>query len=115
MSRFEDKDAFSIRISDSAYRILSLFIFTIVAVLFFIAVDETGKVNVRKQQESLESALSRDIVQCYAIEGRYPPSLEYMEEHYGLVYDKEIFFVDYQPIGANLYPDVTVISIGGEG
>ena len=54
-------------------------------------------------------------MQCYAIEGRYPPSLEYMEEHYGLVYDKDIFFVDYQPIGSNLYPDVTVISIGGEG
>lgn len=115
MSRFEEGDGLKIHISDTAYRLLSLFIFTLVAVMFFIAVDETGRVNIKKQQESLENALSRDIVQCYAIEGRYPPNLEYMEEHYGLVYDKDIFFVDYQPIGSNLYPDVTVISIGGEG
>ena len=61
------------------------------------------------QQESLEKAIARDIVQCYAIEGQYPPTLQYMEEHYGLTYDKDTFFVDYQPIAANLYPDYTVI------
>ena len=48
-------------------------------------------------------------MQCYSIEGAYPESLEYMEEHYGLTYDKDVFFVDYQPIAGNLYPDYTVI------
>ncbi len=103
---------FSIRISDSFYRFISVLIFVLIAVLFFFIVDETGKSSVSKQQESLEKALSRDIVQCYAIEGRYPPSLSYLEENYGLIYDKSIFFVDYQPIGSNLYPDVTILQIG---
>ena len=66
-----------------------------------------------KQQESLETALARDITHCYAVEGFYPPSLSYMEEHYGLTYDKDLFFVDYQPIGSNIRPDVTVISRKG--
>ena len=53
--------------------------------------------------------MERNIVHCYALEGFYPPSLEYMEEHYGLTYDKTLFIVNYQPIGTNIYPDYTVI------
>ena len=34
-------------------------------------------------QETLKKAIARASVQCYAIEGRYPPSIEYLEEHYG--------------------------------
>ena len=31
----------------------------------------------------------------------------------GLTYDKNMFIVDYQPIGTNLYPDFTIIRRGG--
>ena len=41
-------------------------------------------------------------------------ALEYMEQHYGLTYDKKTFFVDYMPIAGNLYPDVTVILIADQ-
>jgi hypothetical protein len=95
--------------SDGFYRGLSVVIFILIAFLFVQAVEYSGRSTIEKQQESLESAIARDIVQCYALEGRYPPSLEYMEDHYGLTYDRETFFVDYQPIAANLYPDFTVI------
>ena len=59
--------------------------------------------------ESLENALNRSITQCYAVEGAYPPSLAYIKEHYGLIYDEELFYVDYQPIGSNIMPDVTIM------
>ena len=98
-------------ISDSMYRVLSMLIFAAIILLFYFAVDASGKSTIEKQQESLENALERDIVQCYAIEGMYPPDLPYLENHYGLTYDKTMFFVDYQPIASNLYPDVTVIKI----
>ena len=49
---------------------------------------------------------------CYALEGFYPPSLEYMEEHYGLTYDKSAYIVDYQPVGNNIYPNYTIIKKG---
>ena len=32
-----------------------------------------------------------------------------MEEHYGLSYDKSQFFVDYQPVAANIRPDYFVL------
>ena len=64
------------------------------------------------QKESLESALIRNITYCYAVEGSYPESLDYLKEHYGLTYDEDRFFVDYQVIGANILPDVTIIEKG---
>ena len=109
-NRFEKKSKI-LNISDTAYRILSAVIFAAIILLFYFAVDASGKNTIEKQQESLESALARDIVQCYAIEGMYPPNPSYLEDHYGLTYDKNTFFVDYQPIASNLYPDVTVIKI----
>ncbi len=113
-NRFEDKSDKKLQISDRTYRIITVVIFVAVMVMFFLAVDASGRSSIAKQQQSLESALNRDIVQCYAIEGRYPPSLEYLEQHYGLTYDKTTFFVDYLPIAGNLYPDVTVIQISNK-
>lgn len=77
--------------------------------VFFLSLSSIQSSTLEKQQESLETALERDITHCYAVEGFYPPSLSYLEEHYGLTYDKDLFFVDYQPIGSNMRPDVTVI------
>ena len=104
-----DKTSISILPSDNFYRVISVIIFVLIAVFFIQAVEYSGRSSIEKEQESLESAIARDIVQCYAIEGMYPPSLQYMEDHYGLTYDDNVFFVDYQPIAANLYPDYTVI------
>lgn len=104
-----DKTSISILPSENFYRVISVVIFVLIAVFFIQAVEYSGRGSIEKEQESLENAISRDIVQCYALEGMYPPSLSYMEDHYGLTYDKNVFFVDYQPIAANLYPDYTVI------
>jgi hypothetical protein len=79
--------------------------------LFVGGINYTGHKTIIRQQESLENAINRDIAQCYALEGAYPPSLEYIKENYGLTYDENTFFVDYQPIASNLYPDVTIILI----
>lgn len=62
-----------------------------------------------QRKESLEQAVYKDMVHYYAVEGRYPESVAYMEEHYGLTYDKEKYFIDYEIIGSNLMPDVMVI------
>ena len=43
----------------------------------------------QRTQETLRKAITRACVQCYAIEGRYPPSVEYLEENYGIQIDHE--------------------------
>lgn len=84
-------------------------IFPVMLILFLLAVGSLKETTISKQQESLETAIMRDIAHCYAVEGYYPPSLDYLEEHYGLTYNKKLFFVDYQPIGSNIPPNVTIL------
>lgn len=86
------------------------FILCFVLILFFLYFTyHMNQSNLDKQYESLNLALQHDIVHCYAVEGTYPPSLQYMVEHYGLLYDHDLFYVDYQPIGSNIYPNYEII------
>ena len=67
----------------------------------------------RAGRESLaltEQSVRRAAVECYALEGAYPTSLAYLEEHYGVAVDEKRFLVDYVYIGSNLMPDITVLS-----
>lgn len=89
--------------------LLSVCIFAIVLLLFYVSFSSVSESTQRRQLESLERALNRNIVHYYAVEGYYPESLEILKEHYGLRYDETRFFVDYRLQGANIYPDVTII------
>lgn len=91
---------------------LPLLLFIIIGVLFLGGVSSVSETTLAKQKESLETALHRSISQCYAVEGIYPPNLDYIEENYGLTYDKELFRVDYQPFSSNIFPDVTILYLG---
>lgn len=82
----------------------------IILVCFFYLINSVDRETVEKQRESLEIAINKDILHCYAVEGYYPPSLDYLKTHYGLTYDEDLFFIDYQPIGSNIRPDVTILT-----
>ncbi|MBO4808078.1 MAG: hypothetical protein J5537_03485 [Lachnospiraceae bacterium] len=89
---------------------LPLIGFILLFIVFIKGIASVSETTIDKQKESLTTALNRSITQCYAVEGTYPPSLEYIENHYGLTYDHDKFFVDYQVYGANMYPTVTVLT-----
>ena len=93
--------------------LLPLAAFLALFVLFYNGLQSVSETTIEKQYESLEIALTRSITQCYAVEGAYPPSLDYIKEHYGLTYDEELFYVDYTPIGSNIMPDVTILTRTG--
>ncbi len=98
----------------STQTIWQLFSITLVLgflIFFFSGIHTVSTTTKEEQIQSLESAIHRSMVHCYSIEGTYPPSLEYLEQHYGLIYDKKNFYVDYMPIGSNILPDVTVIAL----
>lgn len=61
------------------------------------------------QRARLEEALHRAAAACYAIEGAYPPDVDYLRQHYGIRYDRNRFAVIYQPVASNLMPDMTVL------
>ena len=77
--------------------------------LFFVCLSRLSDGQHQAGRESLEQALRRSAVACYAAEGIYPPSVAYLEEHYGLQIDKRRFVVHYTAIAENLMPDITVL------
>jgi hypothetical protein len=93
--------------------LLSVAVFLGVLLLFCTGVNHVSGKAAAEEQQLLEQALQRSIAHCYAIEGRYPESLAYLEKNYGLTYNKKRFYVDYQPIGSDLWPDVTILNKEG--
>ena len=95
------------KISITSY--LPVLIMVVVLGAFILFSNSMTSSNTAREKEILQNAIERSVTQCYALEGTYPSSLSYLEENYGLLYNKEQFFVDYQYIGDNLRPDVTII------
>lgn len=89
--------------------VLSICVFLVVLILFMNGISSVSESTKKRQKEALDHALSRSITYCYAVEGAYPESLEYLKTNYGLTYDENLFFVDYKASGSNIFPDVTII------
>lgn len=69
--------------------------------------------NTRAEQTALlRDALDSAVVSCYATEGRYPESLDYLTENYGIQIDSEQYLVIYDAFADNVRPRVQVIWIG---
>lgn len=86
--------------------------------LFYLLMQGVSMISKTASGEGLKAArqaVVRISVQCYALEGVYPPSLAYMREHYGLAVDTEKYIVDYVCIASNLMPDITVLERGKGG
>lgn len=62
-------------------------------------------------RRQLEDSLRRAAVACYAAEGIYPPTLDYLEEHYGIQIDRDRYAVFYDIFAENLMPGITVVEL----
>ncbi len=109
MNRFEHVKP---NIREKLVFLLPILAFVLLLFFFMGGIQSIEETTRQKQQESLETAVSRSIAHCYAAEGHYPESIDYLVEHYGLTYDSELFFVDYDFFGNNLLPDVVVLRKG---
>ena len=57
---------------------------------------------------AIREAVRRSALQCYVVEGVYPPSLAYLEENYGLQVNTRDYYVTYEAFSSNLPPDIRV-------
>ena len=83
----------------------------IIIVAVFIALsDVSGGQNDQYRDIQLE-AIRQASVQCYALEGAYPPSLQYLADNYGLILNTEDYHFRYEVPAGNLPPIVEVFAI----
>ena len=84
-----------------------LFIVMIVWLVF--GISNTNSAVDANELDSVKTTIENGITICYAIEGVYPESLEYLKENYGVVVDNSRYIVHYECIAANIRPTVTII------
>ena len=82
-----------------------------VLLLFLGVIDSLHRGNLSEEKQQLEEALLQAAVSCYALEGFYPPSLDYLTEHYGIRINEKYFVVKYERYASNLLPDITVLTV----
>ena len=92
----------------------SVLFFVAVIIVFLMGISFISSTSSKDQTQILTDAVNKDIIHCYAIEGYYPPSLSYIEDHYGLTYDKDRYLIDYVPVGDNIMPSVTIVEKKGK-
>ena len=80
--------------------LISIGIFCVILFWFLGGLSSISNTTSEQELESLKQAVIRSSVQCYALEGFYPESLEYLEDHYGLTYD-----------ASNLMPSIDVFAL----
>ncbi len=72
-------------------------------------VDRVDETSEEEQLQLVYDAVRSALVTCYATEGSYPSSLEYLKTHYGLAYDESRFLVFYDAFASNILPDIRVL------
>ena len=95
--------------------VVSVLVFAVVLAAFWYGVDRASQNTEKESMEQMEQAILRAAVNCYAIEGGYPPAVGYLEEHYGVIIDHAKYVVRYDRLGSNIMPDVQVIKRGTGG
>lgn len=81
----------------------------VIMIAAYSAVSTVSQNSSENSIEALEEALMRASAQCYALEGGYPPSLEYLSDNYGVVLDLDTYYYHYDVQGSNIAPQIKVI------
>jgi competence protein ComGC len=95
-----------------SFKSLGTIVAILVSLLILLAV---GNSLIRLDQKSREvgltisaNAIERSVMQCYALEGAYPPNLKYLEDNYGLILNRQTYVYLYEVVAGNIHPIIGV-------
>ncbi|MDR0838198.1 MAG: hypothetical protein LBN99_00990 [Oscillospiraceae bacterium] len=83
-------------------------LFLVIVVMLLGGLSSTERASEQEQLDMLRDNIARAVVSCYALEGRYPESLDYLVSNYNVRIDESKFVVHYMIFGENIMPDVDV-------
>jgi uncharacterized protein (DUF4213/DUF364 family) len=87
-------------------------LFTVsVMVLIVSGLRQTESSSSAEGLRILEDSIRRAVIASYAIEGRYPDSIEYIEANFGIHVDRNRFVVHYSIFASNILPEIRVIAL----
>lgn len=60
------------------------------------------------ETDRVKNLVEQYAIQCYATEGAYPPNVQYLSDHYGLVLDEDKYIYEYEPVAENIKPIIQI-------
>ena len=84
----------------------------LLAVLTATALGHSGRDISEEGAAAIRETVRRSALQCYVVEGVYPPDLQYLRENYGLQVNTEDYLVVYDCFSSNLPPSIRVVVRG---
>ncbi|MEL7647749.1 MAG: hypothetical protein AAGU76_06625 [Sedimentibacter sp.] len=92
------------------FKTLSITLVLLLSSFMYVAVENTQKGKDEEMHRVVTDAVRRSAVLCYAIEGFYPPDIEYLKENYGLLVDSDKYVVSYSVFASNVMPEIEVFN-----
>lgn len=90
-------------------RVVGTIVAVVLAVVLWFVWDTANGETSAQSALSVRHAVLDAAMQCAAVEGAYPSSLDYLEEHYGLVINDNDYAVTYEVFASNVPPSVVVV------
>ena len=89
-------------------RIIYVLLAVLICFNIFVAVANSRSIARTQGVATLRESIVNAAVQCCAVEGSYPSSIEHLEKNYGLVVNRDYYVVQYEYLGDNIPPSVVV-------
>lgn len=91
-----------------AYTVMIL-VMIIMTVITVNAISTYDEAYARSHLDTVREAVYDALITCYALEGSYPESLDYLAENYGLILDRDRYIYHYSIFASNILPEFDVI------
>lgn len=88
--------------------VIIMIMMSVFAVRSFIN-ERAGKDSEEESILAIKTAVEKSALQCYVVEGAYPPDLKYLEDNYGLKVNTDKYYVVYNAYAENQLPDIRVV------
>ena len=92
--------------------LISIAFFVAMVALLFMGLAQVDERNSAEQTAALKDSVLRATLVCYAVEGRYPSDIAYLEQNYGITYNHQRYMVRLDSFAQNLLPDIYVLVEG---
>ena len=84
-------------------------VFALILSMILVGLNNTEKSVEENGLHIAEDAVRRAVISCYALEGSYPESYEYLKDNYAVDVNEDKYIVNYNIFASNIMPDITVI------
>lgn len=87
---------------------MPLIMFLLLLALLTVGILKFNQMAREQNLELAKDSLKKAIIQCYAIEGMYPPNVDYLKEQYDLHIDTNKYYVFYDCFSSNIMPEYDI-------